>query len=207
MASRIPFPNRFYAAVGFAANPPLGARAVADETRLLLYALYQQATAGPCRAPKPWGWNAIESAKWSSWTQLGDTAAIDAMRMYVSTMEEENPDWFSLFTDGGDPARVAEVLEAYRERRDFVVDALNAIEGVECPVPAGAFYAFPDVSSFGMSSKALADLLLEEGGVAVLPGTDFGENGEGKIRISYVGDMATLEEGMKRIADTLETLR
>ena len=61
MASRIPFPNRFYAAVGFAANP-LGARAVTDETRLLLYALYQQATAGPCRAPKPWGWNAIESA-------------------------------------------------------------------------------------------------------------------------------------------------
>lgn len=115
MASRIPFPNRFYAAVGFAANPPLGARAVADETRLLLYALYQQATAGPCRAPKPWGWNAIESAKWSSWTQLGDTAAIDAMRMYVSTMEEENPDWFSLFTDGGDPARVAEVLEAAAE--------------------------------------------------------------------------------------------
>ena len=115
MASRIPFPNRFYAAVGFAANPPLGARAVADETRLLLYALYQQATAGPCRAPKPWGWNAIESAKWSSWTQLGDTAALDAMRMYVSTMEEENPDWFSLFTDGGDPARVAEVLEAAAE--------------------------------------------------------------------------------------------
>ena len=116
MASRIPFPNRFYAAVGFAANPPLGARAVTDETRLLLYALYQQATAGPCRAPKPWGWNAIESAKWSSWTQLGDTAAIDAMRMYVSTMEEENPDWFSLFTDGGDPARVAEALEAAARR-------------------------------------------------------------------------------------------
>ena len=115
MASRIPFPNRFYAAVGFAANPPLGARAVADETRLLLYALYQQATAGPCRAPKPWGWNAIESAKWSSWTQLGDVAALDAMRMYVSTMEEENPDWFSLFTDGGDPARVAEALEAAAE--------------------------------------------------------------------------------------------
>ena len=115
MASRIPFPNRFYAAVGFAANPPLGARAVTDETRLLLYALYQQATAGPCRAPKPWGWNAIESAKWSSWTQLGDVAALDAMRMYVSTMEEENPDWFSLLTDGGDPARVAEALAAAAE--------------------------------------------------------------------------------------------
>ena len=68
-------------------------------------------TAGPCRAAKPWGWNAIESAKWSSWTQLGDTPAIDAMKMYVSTMEEENPDWYDLVTDGGDPERVAEVLE------------------------------------------------------------------------------------------------
>ena len=111
MASRVPFPNRYYAAVGFAANPPLGARAVSDETRLLLYALYQQVTAGPCRAAKPWGWNAVESAKWSSWTQLGDTPKLDAMRMYVSTMEEENPDWFDLVTDGGDPDRVAEVLE------------------------------------------------------------------------------------------------
>ena len=68
-------------------------------------------TAGPCRAAKPWGWNAIESAKWSSWTQLGDMPALDAMKMYVSTMEEENPDWYDLVTDGGDPERVAEVLE------------------------------------------------------------------------------------------------
>ena len=115
MASRIPFPNRFYAAVGFAANPPLGAHAVSDETRLLLYALYQQATSGPCAAPKPWGWNAIESAKWSSWTQLGSTPRVDAMRMYVTTMEEENEDWFDLFTDNEDPLRVLEVMEQAAE--------------------------------------------------------------------------------------------
>lgn len=115
MASRIPFPNRFYAAVGFAANPPLGAHAVSDETRLLLYALYQQATSGPCAAPKPWGWNAIESAKWSSWTQLGSTPRVDAMRMYVTTMEEENEDWFDLFTDNEDPLRVQEVMEQAAE--------------------------------------------------------------------------------------------
>ena len=57
-----------------------------------------------------------------------------------------------------------------------------------------------------MTSKEVADLLLEEGGVAVLPGTDFGENGEGKIRLSYVGDMDVLREGLKRIAETLGNL-
>ena len=97
--------------------------------------------------------------------------------------------------------------EEYQQRRDFVVGALNDIPGVTCPVPAGAFYAFPDVSAFGMSSKEVADLLLEEGGVAVLPGTDFGANGEGKIRLSYVGDMTVLEEGMKRISETLGKLK
>lgn len=95
------------------------------------------------------------------------------------------------------------MVEEYRRRRDFVVGALNDIPGVSCPVPEGAFYAFPDVSSFGLSSKEVADRLLSEGGVAVLPGTDFGANGEGKIRLSYVGDMETLEEGVRRIAATL----
>ena len=93
----------------------------------------------------------------------------------------------------------AEMLAEYRRRRDFVVAALNKIEGVKCPVPQGAFYAFPDVSAFGKTSAEIADGLLRDAGVAVLPGTDFGANGEGKIRLSYVGEMATLEEGMLRI--------
>ena len=93
----------------------------------------------------------------------------------------------------------AEILAEYRRRRDFVVAALNKIEGVKCPVPQGAFYAFPDVSAFGKTSAEIADGLLRDAGVAVLPGTDFGANGEGKIRLSYVGEMATLEEGMRRI--------
>ncbi len=93
----------------------------------------------------------------------------------------------------------AEMLAEYRRRRDFVVAALNEIEGVKCPVPQGAFYAFPDVGAFGKTSAEIADGLLRDAGVAVLPGTDFGANGEGKIRLSYVGEMATLEEGMRRI--------
>ena len=99
------------------------------------------------------------------------------------------------------------MVAEYRRRRDFVVAALDAIEGVSCPTPEGAFYAFPDVSSFGMTSREIADGLLYDAGVAVLPGTDFGANGEGKIRLSYVGEMATLEEGARRIKAYFDRLR
>mgnify|MGYP001305678549 CR=1 FL=1 len=72
--------------------------------------------------------------------------------------------------------------------------------------PSGAFYVFPDVSRFGMSSKELASLLLTEAGVAVLPGTDFGERGEGHIRLSYAGDMESLVSGLEKISHTLQKL-
>lgn len=102
---------------------------------------------------------------------------------------------------------IEEMKRSYQERRDFIVDALNEISGIKCPVPDGAFYVFPDISSFGMTSKAFADLLLNKAGVAVLPGTDFGAHGEGKIRLSYVSDMQVLQEGMKRIARAVEGLQ
>jgi len=94
---------------------------------------------------------------------------------------------------------VERVRREYEKRRNFVVDALNAVPGVKCATPHGAFYAFPDVSAYGLTSQEIADGLLYEAGVATLPGTDFGKNGEGYIRVSYVGEMATLEEGMRRI--------
>lgn len=63
--------------------PPLN-----DDTRLMLYALAKQATTGPCKEPKPWGWNAVENAKWNSWNQLGNTSKEDAMRLFVRTLED-----------------------------------------------------------------------------------------------------------------------
>jgi hypothetical protein len=74
-----------------------------------------QVTAGPCASAKPWGWNAIESAKWNSWMQLGDMASTEAMELYVATMEEENPDWWELVTNNGEPDKVAEVQAAAAE--------------------------------------------------------------------------------------------
>ncbi len=84
---------------------------------------------------------------------------------------------------------------------------LNAIPGVQCCTPAGAFYAFPDVSAFGLTSREIAARLLHEGFVAVLPGTDFGDGGEGHIRLSYVSEESDLREGIARIAKVLGKIR
>ena len=105
------------------------------------------------------------------------------------------------------PQDDAESMRAeFRARRDLVVSGLNAMPGVSCATPRGAFYAFPDISAYGIPSSDLADLLLEKGGVAVLAGTAFGVNGEGHLRLSYVCDRDTLREGLDRIAKVLSTL-
>lgn len=96
-ASGLSYPDRFYAAAAYAgfgesANP---ARSFSDETALLLYALYQQATVGPCKAPKPRAYNLTEQSKWSSWNGLGNLASTEAMRLFVKILEEEDPAWYS----------------------------------------------------------------------------------------------------------------
>lgn len=68
---------------------PAGSKQISDELRLALYALHQQATVGPCTEAKPWGWNMVESAKWESWSQLGNMASMEAMRLYVKLVEDE----------------------------------------------------------------------------------------------------------------------
>lgn len=107
---------------------------------------------------------------------------------------------------GGPMDHVHEMREEYRRRRDFVVGALNAMDGVSCRRPQGAFYAFPDVSRLSMPSAELADHLLEHHEVAVLPGDDFGAEGRGFLRLSYVSDMPTLERGMERLAKAFSGL-
>jgi len=69
-------------------NMLAGAAAIDDETRLVLYALAQQAEHGPCKEAKPWSWNMVESAKWNAWSQLGNMAPVEAMRLYVKVIEE-----------------------------------------------------------------------------------------------------------------------
>jgi len=107
----------------------------------------------------------------------------------------------------GDHSPVRRMVETFRERRDRVVDLLNAVPGVSCQVPRGAFYVFPNVKSLSMKSSELAGLLLREAGVALLSGTAFGQHGEGYLRLSYATSMELLEEGIGKIAETLGQLK
>lgn len=106
----------------------------------------------------------------------------------------------------GDQVQVDAVTTEYRRRRDVLVPRLNAIPGVQCRMPQGAFYVFPNVRAFGKSSNWLAEYLLEEAGVALLPGTAFGKNGEGYLRISFANSLENLLEAVERMAEALAKL-
>ena len=107
----------------------------------------------------------------------------------------------------GSQDSVDRMREEFRKRRDWLVEALNNIDGIKCRLPRGAFYAFPDISSFGLTSKEFADRLLNEEGVALAWGTSFGEYGEGHIRISYATSLENLKEAVKRIRRFTQRLR
>jgi aspartate aminotransferase len=94
---------------------------------------------------------------------------------------------------------VAKMVAEFRKRRDAIVTSLNEIPGFSCTMPAGAFYAFPNVKATGISSKDLADLLLNEAGVACLNGAAFGAHGDGYLRFSYANSLENIQEAIKRI--------
>ncbi len=100
--------------------------------------------------------------------------------------------------EGPQDAVTAMVAE-FRRRRDAICKGLNTIPGFRCPVPAGAFYVFPNITGTGMASKALADLLLYEAGVACLDGGCFGSFGQGYLRFSYANSLANIMEAVDRI--------
>ena len=104
----------------------------------------------------------------------------------------------------GDQAPVQAMVEEFRRRRDVIVRGLQAIPGVRCAWPPGAFYAFPNVSGTGYSARALADRLLDEAGVACLAGTAFGALGEGHLRFSYATSMENIQEALRRIKGWIE---
>ena len=108
--------------------------------------------------------------------------------------------WAAIEALKGPQNAVTEMTAAFRERRDYLVDALNHIDGIHCAMPEGAFYVFPNVSSFGLSSAEFAGRLLEEAGVAAAGGTAFGSFGEGFLRLSYANSLPNLKIAVDRIA-------
>lgn len=100
---------------------------------------------------------------------------------------------------------VADMLEAFDRRRRLVTDLLNELPGVSCVLPKGAFYAFPNISATGWKAKPLASALLEEAGVALIGGPDFGVLGEGYVRVSCANSDDNIEKAIQRIGDYLES--
>jgi aspartate aminotransferase len=141
---------------------------------------------------------------WRIGYALGPTEWIKAM-LTIQSHSTSNPTSISQYAAieafAGSQDSVREMLEEYRRRRDWLVPALNAIPGVSCVTPEGAFYAFPNVKGLlderTPTSRALADRLLEEAAVAVTSGSAFGA--EGYIRLSYATSLADLERAVERI--------
>ena len=132
----------------------------------------------------------LQSHSTSNPTSIAQKAAVEALR--------------------GPQESVPRMLAEYRKRRDFVVARLNQIPGVVCPVPEGAFYAYPDISGalrkIGIASPQLfAERLLAEAHVAVVPGEAFGTADH--VRISYATSMTELERGLQRVHEFLEKTR
>lgn len=141
---------------------------------------------GYALGPRDWikAMTCVQSHSTSNPTSISQQAAIEALT--------------------GCQDSVAQMLQAYSERRDWLIPALNDLPGVTCATPEGAFYAFPSVKGTGLTSEELTTRLLEEAHVAVTPGDAFGA--PGYLRLSYATSLEKLEAGVERIRGVLAAL-
>ncbi|HXS99881.1 MAG TPA: pyridoxal phosphate-dependent aminotransferase [Elusimicrobiota bacterium] len=107
--------------------------------------------------------------------------------------------------EGPQDAVTAMVAE-FKKRRDVIVKGLNSLPGFSCLTPEASFYVFPNIKGTGMKSKALADALLNQAGVACLPGTSFGSFGEGYLRFSYANSVENIQKALAAMKDALPKL-
>ena len=106
----------------------------------------------------------------------------------------------------GDQSAPTKMIEAYKERRDFFVAGLNDIPRISCVLPKGAFYAFPNIRGLNMSSAEAADYVLSEAKIASIPGSAFGQYGEGYLRFAYANSMENLAEALNRLESAIAKL-
>ena len=110
--------------------------------------------------------------------------------------------WAGVEALTGDQSFIPKMMVRFKEKRDKIVEGLNSIPGFSCLSPKGAFYAFPNITETGMTSQECADYILENAGVACLPGTAFGPYGEGYLRFSYATTLETVSYTHLRAHET-----
>jgi aspartate aminotransferase len=106
----------------------------------------------------------------------------------------------------GPQDQVERVRKIFQERRDVIVKGLNDIPGITCRMPQGAFYVFPNIKSFGRTSDEMANYLLKEAGVCLLPGTSFGQLGEGYLRLCYANSIEAIKKALEKMKEALKKL-
>ncbi|MEW6672018.1 MAG: pyridoxal phosphate-dependent aminotransferase [Thermodesulfobacteriota bacterium] len=106
----------------------------------------------------------------------------------------------------GDPAESRAMMADFKKRRDIFIAGLNKIPGISCKSPAGAFYAFPNVSRLPLGAEAFADYLLEHAGVATLPGSAFGAYADRHLRMCFATSRTNLEKAIERIGRAVEEI-
>ena len=111
--------------------------------------------------------------------------------------------WAGVEALKGPQDSVGVMVEAFRQRRDIVVDGLNSIPGIRCVKPKGAFYVFPNITGTGMDSRTCESFFMNEAGVACLSGTAFGRYGEGYLRLSYANSVENIRKALDRMRAAL----
>lgn len=102
---------------------------------------------------------------------------------------------------------VEEMVKEYKRRRDYAVKAINAIPGISCQCPKGAFYIFINCKSLGMKSAELSAYLLENAKIALVPGDVFGPGGEGYLRLSFAASYDSIVEGCQKLKEAVAALQ
>lgn len=144
---------------------------------------------------------------WRLGVAIGPKDVIEKMGLVVQTIVSCVPPFIQLAgieAIKGNQSALTDMLIAYQQRRDVLVEGLNSIPGIRCVKPEGALYAFPNISGTGMTSDEFADFALEKAGVALLPGNNFGEYGEGYVRLCYVNTLANIKCAIEKLAQAIK---
>jgi aspartate/methionine/tyrosine aminotransferase len=129
----------------------------------------------------------------------------DAIRLCINCHSCVNAatQWAGIEAIHGPQDDVTTMVRAFDERRKVIVDGLNALPGVTCRTPGGAFYTFPNITGTGMTSHEFQDRTLEECGIATIAGTSFGSYGEGYVRFSYANSVENIQTALQRLEEML----
>ena len=145
---------------------------------------------------------------WRLGAAIGPAVIIEKMMLVLQTISSCVPPFIQeggIEAIQGDKADLNKMMDFYKKNRDYLVDNLNLIKGITCLKPDGAIYAFPNITGTGMSSESFANYLLDNCGIAVIPGNHFGVSGEGYVRLSYTISFELIVEAIEKMKTALGT--